>query len=175
MGIMARYEPSNTRELRRNAAVFAIFQAASWTKFFKCLNGFHREATLQFSLNLIETHSEVWGLRIEFSEAIMAEVTGLPQEGRACFGRRTPTTAAVQEFLREGEQIQTTRRGIVLQSFPWTWNQVPIFLKKYITYEGRYQTVYHSEFPLLSHLHHRALLNIPYYLLNDLHHMAGFV
>ena len=34
--------------------------------------------------------------------------------------------------------------------------------------------VYHSEFPLLSHLRHRALLNIPFYLFNDLHHMAGF-
>ena len=35
--------------------------------------------------------------------------------------------------------------------------------------------IYYSELPLLSHLHHRALLNIPFYLLNDLHHMAGFV
>ena len=75
----------------------------------------------------------------------------------------------------EGEQVQTTQRGIVIQSLPQPWNQVIVFLKKYITYEGRYQTVYHFEFPLLSHLHHRVLLNIPYYLLNDLHHMAGFV
>ena len=59
MGIPARYEPSNKRELRRNAAVFAIFQAAGWTEFFERLNGFHHEATLQFSLNLTETHSEV--------------------------------------------------------------------------------------------------------------------
>ena len=49
------------------------------------------------------------------------------------------------------------------------------FLKKYITCEGRYQTIYNSKLPLLSHLRHRVLLNIPYYLLNDLYHMAGFV
>ena len=59
MGIPARYEPSNTRELRRNTAVFSIFQAAGWTEFFERLNGFHREAALQFSLNLTETHSEI--------------------------------------------------------------------------------------------------------------------
>ena len=59
MGIPARYEPSNTQEIKRNVAVFAIFQAAGWMEFFKHLNGFHREAALQFSLNLIETHSEV--------------------------------------------------------------------------------------------------------------------
>ena len=86
MGILARYEPSNTRELKRNAIVFAIFQAVGWMEFFECLNGFHREAALLFSLNLTETHSEVWGLRIEVFEAIMAEVTGIPQVGRAWFG-----------------------------------------------------------------------------------------
>ena len=78
MGIPAQHEPPNTRELRRNAEVFAIFEAAGWTEFFQCLNGFHRETTLQFSLNLTETHSEVRGLHIEVSEAIVVEVTSLP-------------------------------------------------------------------------------------------------
>ena len=86
MGIPARYEPPNMREIICNSEVFSIFQAAGWTEFFQRLNGFHHETTLQFTLNLTETHSEVWGLRIEVSEAIVGEVTGLPQVGRACFG-----------------------------------------------------------------------------------------
>ena len=93
----------------------------------------------------------------------------------AWFGRRVPTTVAVQDFLIEGEQVQMTKRGIPLQPLPQPWNQVVVFLKKYITCEGRYQTVYNSKLPLLSHLYHRILLNIPYYLLNDLHHMVMFV
>ena len=71
----------------RNDVVLTIFQAASWTEFFECLDGFNREATFKFALNLIETHSEVWGLHIEISEAIIVEVTGIPQVGRAWFGR----------------------------------------------------------------------------------------
>ena len=126
-------------------------------------------------MNLTKNHSKVWGLRIEVSEAIITEVTGIPQVGRAWFGRRVPTTIALQDFLIEGEQDHTTIRGIALQSLLQPWNQVAIFLKKYITCEGRYQTIYNYELPLLSHLRHRMLLNIPYYLLNDLHHMAGFV
>ena len=62
MGIPARYEPSNTQALRRNVAVFAIFQAVGWTEFFERLDGFNREAALQFALNLTENYSEVWGL-----------------------------------------------------------------------------------------------------------------
>ena len=83
-------------------------------EFFERLNGFHREEALQFTLNLTKTHLEVWGLRLEFYEAIMAEFTGIPQVGRAWFGCRIPTTAAIQDFIIEGEQVQTTRRGIVL-------------------------------------------------------------
>ena len=70
--------------------------------------------------------------------------------------------------MREGEHIQQSRRGIELQSLPRPWDQVSIFLKNYITCEGRYQMVYYSEFPLLSHLRHKALLNIPFYLFRDL-------
>ena len=106
MGILARHEPPNMWELRRNDELFSIFQAVGWTEFFQHLNGFHWETALQFSLNLIETHSKVWGLHIEFSEAIVDEVTGLPQVGKAWFGRRTPNPTAIQDFLREGEHIQ---------------------------------------------------------------------
>ena len=86
MGIPARHEPPSMRELRINPKFFAIFQAVGWTEFFQRLNGFHRETALQFSLNLIETHSEVWGLRVEVSEEIVVEVTGLPQVGKTWFG-----------------------------------------------------------------------------------------
>ena len=86
MGIPARYEPSNTQELRKNAVVFAIFQAVGWTEFFEHLDRFNREVALQFALDLTETHSKVWGLCIEVSEAIISEVTAIPQVGRAWFG-----------------------------------------------------------------------------------------
>ena len=105
----------------------------------------------------------------------MAEVTILPQVGRAWFGRRTPNVVVVQDFLIKGEIFCHSRQGIALQSLPRPWDQVAVFLKKYITCEGRYQTAYYSKLPLLPHLHHRALLNIPFYLFKDLHHMARFV
>ena len=78
MGSPARHEPSNMQELRRNYEFFTIFEAVGWTEFFQCMNGFHQEIALQFSLNLTKTHSEVWGLRIEVSESIVVEFTGLP-------------------------------------------------------------------------------------------------
>ena len=119
MGLPTRHEPLNTQELRNNLAVFAIFQAAGWIEFFERLDGFNREAALQFTLHLKDTHSEVWGLHIEVSEAIISEVTTLPQVEQAWFGRRVPTLTARETFLREGEQVQSSRRGIALHSLPW--------------------------------------------------------
>ena len=78
MGIPARHEPFDTQELRKNPAVLAIFQAAGWLEFFERLDGFNQEAALQFALNLTDTHSEVWGLHIEVSEAIISEVIAIP-------------------------------------------------------------------------------------------------
>ena len=87
MGIPARHEPLDTQELRQNPAVLTIFQATGWLEFFERLDGFNQEAALQFALNLTDTHSEVWGLRIEVSEAIISEVTAIPQVGKAWFRR----------------------------------------------------------------------------------------
>ena len=78
--------------MRINDEFFAIFEAGGWTEFFQLLNGFHRETTLQFVLNLTENHSDIRGLWIEVSEVIVAE---FPQIGRSWFGRRTPNVSAV--------------------------------------------------------------------------------
>ena len=86
MGIPARHEPLDTQELRKNPAVLAIFQAVGWLEFFELLDGFNREAAMQFSFNLTETHFEVWGLRIEVSASIISEVTAILRVGKAWFG-----------------------------------------------------------------------------------------
>ena len=78
MGIPARHEPVNIGDLRRNAEVFAIFEAVGWTKCFQRLNGFHIETALQFTLNLTNMHSEVKSMRIKVMEEIVAEVTSFP-------------------------------------------------------------------------------------------------
>ena len=44
---------------------------------FKIVNGFHEEKTLQFTMNLVGEYSEIRGLRIDASERVVVEVTGL--------------------------------------------------------------------------------------------------
>jgi hypothetical protein len=41
-------------------------------------------------------------------------------------------------FLEEGEQVQPRGCGTTIESLPQPWDWVDVFLKKYITCEGRY-------------------------------------
>ena len=71
--------------------------------------------------------------------------------------------------------MQPRGRGTTIKFLPQPLDQVVVFLKKYITCEGRYKIVYTYDFVLLSHLHHGSLINMPYYLLESLHNMAYYV
>ena len=74
-----------------------------------------------------------------------------------------------EEFLAAGEKVQRRERGVALETFPRPWDQVVIFLKRYIACEGRYRVVYIYDFVLLSHLRHGRLINMSFYLSHTKH------
>jgi len=118
------------------------------------LKGFNEDKVLEFSQNLTKGYSMVNGARIPVSEESIAVVTGLPRTRDRWFNRKTQLPNAQKGFLVNTEQVQTKGRGVDVNSLPEPWGKVTKFLKRYITYEGRYQVVYFSDFILLSHLRH---------------------
>jgi hypothetical protein len=107
---------------------------------------------------------------------VISSITGLPNTRRKRFGRRTIIPNEKTNFLEEGEQVQPRGCGTPTESLPQPWDQVVVFLKKYIICEGRYKIVYTYDLIfLLSHLRHGSLINMPYYLLEYLHNMAHYV
>ena len=71
--------------------------------------------------------------------------------------------------------MQPRSKGIKLETLPRPWDQVAIFLKRYITCEGRYKIEYIYDFFLHSHFCHGRLLNMPFYLLRTLQNMPHYV
>ena len=57
-------------------------------------------------------------MRIDVTEAIVVEVTGLPQIGTRWFVRKVPNSIIVRDFLVEGEIVQPRGRGKALESMP---------------------------------------------------------
>ena len=62
-------------------------------------------------------------------------------------GRKSHNAAVVHEFLVVGEQVRQGRHGIALESLPHPWNEVAVFLNKYITYEGSTKLSTYLNFP----------------------------
>lgn len=66
-------------------------------------------------------------------------------------------------------------RGVDKNSLPNTWEDVTYFIKKWITYEGRFVIICNYYFQFLAHLLSRKLVNIRYLLLKSLHHLEVVV
>ena len=79
-----------------------------------------------------------------------------------------------EDILAPGEKVQRKARGVALETLPRPWDQVTIFLKRCITYEGRYKVVYIYDFFLTSHLRHHRLINMPFFLSQNLQNMAHY-
>jgi hypothetical protein len=173
-GPVVRHEPESLSSLLQFPAAYKKFEEAGWINYFEWLRGFDSVVALEFAQNLEIDHSRVGGIRVEVTEETIEEVIGLPRTGTQWFCQKMPLPTAKTKFLEEGEEVQPRGRGTTLESLPHPWKQVAIFLKKYITCEGRYKVVYNHDFILLSHLHHGRLVNMPYYLLKTLQNMAHY-
>ena len=125
-------------------------------------------------MNLNGEYLEIRGLSMDASEQAIAKVTGLPQTGERWFFRKRHNLRVAEEFLGPGQKVQRRDRGVALETSPRPWDQVTIFLKRYITCEGIYKVVYIYEFFLLSHLQHHILINMPFYLSQTLQNMAHY-
>jgi hypothetical protein len=174
-GSTVRHESDTLDSLLLHLEAYQIFLQADWISYFKKLKEFSEDEVLEFSQNLTEGYSMVNGERIPVTEASIIVVTGLPRTGDRWFNKKTHLPDAHKGFLVNTERVQTKGRGVDINSLPEPWGKVVEFLKRYISCEGRYQVVYFSDFILLSHLRHKKLINIPYYLLQSLHNMARFV
>lgn len=78
-GEVVRHEPSNVFVLRQNLEALEVIRTSRWLQFFEILQGHDDYVALAFARNLEGNHLEVKGVPIEFSEQVIAEVTGLPQ------------------------------------------------------------------------------------------------
>ena len=72
------HETSNVSMMRQNPEALEVFRAAGWLQYFEKLQGYNNYVALDFAMNLEGDCFVVRGVPIDFSEQVIAEVTGLP-------------------------------------------------------------------------------------------------
>ena len=74
-------------------------------------------------MNLTKDYFKIKGLRIDVSEAALAElVTGLPRIRYRWFFQKRQNLIVVKDFLTEGERVQPKSKGITLDTLPRPWD-----------------------------------------------------
>ena len=82
-GPLVRSEPLDTTKVYKYNGVVDYFTWAGWMGYFEKLQGFDESVALEFTLTLQEGEATVRGIKIPFTNEILARVIGLQEEGEA--------------------------------------------------------------------------------------------
>ena len=66
-------------------------------------------------------------------------------------------------------------KGVHIHKFKPKWREPIKILQSYVTYEGRYASVFKYHFRFLQHLSHESNMNIPFFFLKSLQNMSSRV
>ena len=81
-----------------------------------------------------------------------------------------------EEFLVGDEIVRTNKKGYDCAVLPQPWDDVALFIQKYIIYEGRYMTVFRYHFKVMASLRfpvHDYALNMPFFFKIALNWMSS--
>lgn len=174
-GAVVRHELNYIKDLENFPRACQIFGEAGWLEFFEWLRGSDERVSLEFSLNLDKNKTKVIGLKLDVIEEYVSQLKTLQTEGKWWFKWKINDPSLKTRFLQGEEKLDKKGSGIYYLSLPQPWNDVALFIIKYITCEGSETIVFNYRFPLLNHLQHSQLINLSYFLLENLKHMVVMV
>ena len=143
------------------------------------LQGYDEEVAEEF-LQALRPKSKVLatvnfkGLSLKITPQSISRITELPMGLPWDKEERKLSQQAKKEFFPPEEEFTEDKNGVRRTSLLPPWNEVSLYIMKYITRDGRYSIVYAYHFRLLNELRHRIdlpakqRLSIPYFLLQSL-------
>jgi hypothetical protein len=113
-----------------------ILHHLGWTQYFNRLQGFDINVALAFFQNLQGGVSVIRGIQIPVIDAIIAEVTGLPNEGTQWTGKYTTLKEVVESFAEPGEEFDKKGKGLNPTALSEPWRELAGMVQRYITCDG---------------------------------------
>ena len=119
---------------------------------------------------------EIGDLKFRVTEASIAAATDFPEEGERWFKNKCLDEQAWRVILRNpGMDVTVFTRGIPIHALKEEWAGLLLIIKKFITCEGRFGTMYMYHTRLLMNFLEKQTLNLPYFLLLSLKKMSTTV
>ena len=168
------------KTVRREPLILEVFDRAreilicvGWISYLTRFQPSNEEIAIEFLQHLQNGESMVKGRRITVIDTVIAEVSGLPEEGNIWSQKHILLQDAVETFKDEGEQVMQKGKGIQPSSLAETWKELASIIQRYITCDGRRDVVRPRQLKLLAVLKQKLTVNLPS-LLNSLLHDTIF-
>ena len=172
----ARLEPKEFNSADLHEKCLEIFENKQWISFFEKFNGHHEQVSMAFAETFNGEIARVGNLQIRLSEDVLAQVTGLPQQGERFFKTKQFKEKVWIPFLcRSRAGSVNWKKGIPRSWLIHPWDEIVYIIQKFVTCEGRFSIIYLYHIKLLQHLKGECEVNIPYFLLQSLTKMAKAV
>ena len=132
------------------------------------------KVSMKFARRFTCTKVEFDSISFYISEQSIAEATGLSTEGEKWF-KRLPFQVDLKIFLRPGYENTDWSQGIPRNCLKEEWKQVLAIIQRYVTCEGRFETIYKYHMRFFLHVAGVSKLNLPFYLFKSLSKMSAKV
>ena len=154
---------SEPHKLTASAAAREILENAGWLNYFNRLQESNEAVALEFLQNLQENHSIVGGKRIEVTEDIIAETSGLPAVGPRWELKKERLQKVMEIFQSEGQSLTVKGKGVLSTTLGEPWTELAKIVQSYITCEGRKDVVRARHLKLLAVLKGKCfVISLPF-------------
>lgn len=137
---------------------------SGWITYLTRLQQPHEIVAIEFLQNLQEDHSIVRGKRITITDAIIAEVSGLPVVGPTWTHKKLRIQETMAIFQDEGQHLIVKGKGVQPATLGEPWTELARVVWSYITCDGRKDVVRPRHLKLLAVLKQKCVVNLPTYL-----------
>jgi hypothetical protein len=120
----------------------------------------------------MDSGPRIANLVMQVTKESIAAACNLPHDGEKWFKNKLITGGDVNQFLKPEHKDPNWAKGIPRDWIVDEWMEALLMLKRFITCEGRYSTVFLFHLRFLLHLAGIKRMNLPYYFLRDLNKMA---
>lgn len=176
MGWLLREKLEGPKLLEGYPQVKDLLKKEKWLRFIKKIKGHNKEITKAFARSFNGQVVEIGDLKFTVTEASIAAVIDLPQEGEKWFKNNILEDQAWRVILHNpGMDITVFTRGILVHALKEEWASLLLIIQKFITCEGCFGAMYMYHTWLLMSFLENQTLNLPYFLLLSLKKMCTTV
>eukprot|EP01018_Ginkgo_biloba_P023420 Gb_40337 [translate_table: standard] len=154
--------------LKVDEDVRSILEDEGLLAFFRKLAGFNEDITSQIVETWRDGKVVVNGLEFSINEGLIAEVSGLPNEGEVITRDKTNQVGQLTKFIRDDETFCWLDSRIARESLPKPWDRVAIQVMKYLTLEGKFCKLFGYHIAILNSMRNKEKVNIPLFLLKSM-------